>query len=466
MVALGQWGESGMGMSISLKKDTTKTNIKHNNRRFNDKEKEQNSHIDFSRSGENHYLVERSLKELYKWEFGQAQADYNEKQKRNDRKIKNYYEQVKASKKTSLQQEMIVQVGGTADFQGNPENQKLANEILGEWFSKFEERNLNLKVYNAVIHNDEASPHMHLNFVPVATGYKRGMEKQVSFDKAILGQDQTLNKERPFDDWRNREVLLLEKMLKERGIERELVGTNEFKDVNDFKDKKEQIQELDTKIVDLEKKYTAEREKLQKGVQELVKAVESSKSIESIEAEKAGVFDRKNVKMPVEDFESMKTLAKASEALKTQNKTLERDLSVSVHERQELQEENTGLKTENEELKRQNERLQKTNEIQEKTIRYLNDMVHLLKKNSQKFLEVSRENMVDFIGKVRAAALTHEFKKASTEKLMTAVPEEERAGAKAVFDLKKEQEEQKQKEAEKEKMATPKRKPKEMEHER
>jgi len=449
-----------MGMSISLKKDTTKTNIKHNNRKFNDKEKEQNSHIDFSRSGENIYLVERSLKELYKQEFGQAQADYNKKQKRADRQIKNYYEQVKQSKKTSLQQEMILQVGGNEDFRQNPTNQQLANEVLKEWFDQFEERNPNLKVYNAVIHNDEASPHMHLNFVPVATGYKRGMEKQVSFDKAILGQDNTLNKERPFEDWRNREVLLLEKMLKERGIERELVGTNEFKDVHDLKAKSKQIQELDTKIADLESEFVGKREKLQKDVQGLVKAVESSKSVESIQAEKGGLFDRGSVKMPVEDFESIKTLAKASEALKTQNEKLQQELNVSRLQKQELQKENAGLKSENTELKNEKSRLEQLNQIQKKTIDYLNDMVHLIKKNSEKFVGVTRENMVEFIGKVRASALLHEFKKTKPEKLMTAVPDEEKTGAKVIFEL------QEQKELEKQKTAAPKRKQKDMEHER
>ena len=455
-----------MGMSISLKKDTAKTNINHNNRKFNDKDKEQNSHIDFSRSGDNQYLVQKSLKELYKNEFGQAQADYNAKQKRSDRKIKNYYDQVKAGKKTSLQQEMILQVGGRDHFQDNPENRKIANEVLKKWYDQFEERNPNLKVYNAVIHNDEASPHMHLNFVPVATGYQRGMDKQVSFDKAIVQQEKTLNKERPFDDWRNREVLLLEKMLKERGIERELVGTNEFKDVNDFKEKKEQIQELDTKIVDLEKKYTAEREKLQKGVQGLVKAVESSKSVEGIEAEKAGVFDRKNVKLPVEDFDNMKTLAKASEALKMQNTKLQQDLNVSQRQKQELQKENTDLRNENKELKNENSRLDRLNRIQKKTIDYLNDMVHLIKKNSEKFLDVSKENVSEFVGKVRATALLQEFKKTTPEKMMTIVPDEEKTGAKVIFDAHDEKEKQKEIEKEKEKMAAPKRKQKDMGHER
>src|SRR5690625_6412084 len=68
---------------------------------------------------------------------------------------------------------------------------------------------------------------MHLNFVPVASGYKRGLEKQVAFDRAIKQQDDTLNKTRPFDDWREKEVQLLEKMLLERGIERKIVRSEE-----------------------------------------------------------------------------------------------------------------------------------------------------------------------------------------------------------------------------------------------
>src|SRR5690606_9715459 len=142
----------------------------------------------------------------------------------------------------------------------------------------------------------------------------------------------------------------------------------------------------DTQITDLQTKYVEEREKLQEGVQELVKAVESSKSIEGLEAEKAGLFDRKNVKMPVEDFENMKTLAKASEALKTQKKALQRDLNVSERQKQELQKENAGLKRENSQLRETNTRLEKLAAVQKRTISYLQDMVHLVKKNSEKFL--------------------------------------------------------------------------------
>src|SRR5699024_12578997 len=106
----------------------------------------------------------------------------------------------------------------------NNENREVANTILQEWFHDFEKRNPNLKVYNAVIHNDEASPHMHLNFVPVASGYKRGLEMQVAFDRAIIQQDSTLNKTRQCVDWREEEVQQFKIKHLTRGVERYIVG--------------------------------------------------------------------------------------------------------------------------------------------------------------------------------------------------------------------------------------------------
>ncbi|MDN6641378.1 MAG: plasmid recombination protein, partial [Tetragenococcus sp.] len=242
-----------MSMSVSFKKASNKTNLKHNNREFTEKQKEKNSHIDYDRTEQNKTLVKEDLKKLYEREFGQALEKYNDKQKRKDRKIDSYYEHIKDSKKTFVQQEMIIQVGDKDDF-NSPEDFKKANEILEEWFEDFEERNPNLKVYNAVIHNDEASPHLHLNFVPVAGDYKRGLEKQVSFDRAIKQQDDTLNKRRPFKDWRDKEVNLVADLLQERGIERKLVGTNEYKDVNEYKEKKDLEREIKTLEKDLSQK--------------------------------------------------------------------------------------------------------------------------------------------------------------------------------------------------------------------
>ena len=248
-------------MSVSFKKATDKTSINHNNRKMSEKQKMKNDHIDYSRSDKNRYLKQDNLKDLYKNEFGEALEKYNEKQKRADRKIDNYYKHIESGKKTSLQQEIIIQVGEKEDFSTDEDYEK-ATEILEDWYHDFEKRNPNLKVYNAVIHNDEASPHMHLNFVPVASGYKRGLEKQVSFDRAITQQDNELNKTRPFEDWREKEVGLLSEKLKERGIERKLVGTNHFKDVREFKEKKDELRALETQISDYKALLPSEDEEL------------------------------------------------------------------------------------------------------------------------------------------------------------------------------------------------------------
>jgi hypothetical protein len=442
MVCSFHWGGFEMGMSISMKKDTRKTNVKHNNREFSEKEKKQNSHVDFSRSHENTYLVTKNLKELYKTEFEKAQTDYNDKQKRSDRKIKNYYEHVQQGKKTSLQQEMILQVGDKDDFKDNPDNSKIANDVLEEWFEQFEDRNPNLKVYNAVIHNDEASPHMHLNFVPVATGYKRGMDKQVSFDKAIIQQDNTLNKERPFEDWRNKEVLLLENMLNERGIERDLIGTNDYKDVNDLKMKKDELRELEKQIEYKKQEFGSEREKLQNEVQELKKAVEVSKSIESIKTESVGlgaVFGGpKNVKMSEDDFNLLKTKAKATEALQLES-IRHQESAVKTEDqargwmnKYEISEDkNKRLTSEIKELKTEIDKLGETIKSQEKIIKYLEETLEVIKKNSLKFLDVAIDKMQQYVGQVRGFMLFHHFGQIAFQKgeLQTHIPLDERTAA-------------------------------------
>ena len=264
---------------------------------MNEKEKERNSHIDYSRSHENVYLVQKDLKQLYRDEFDEALETYNAKQKRADRKIDDYYKHIQSSKKTSLQQEMIIQVGDKDDFSSNYENIKLANEVLKEWFDGFRERNPNLHVYNAVIHNDEASPHMHLNFVPIATGYKRGLEKQVSFDRAITQQDSTLNKERPFDDWREKEVELLERMLKERGIERKLVGTNKHKDVNEYKEKQQELEAL--KNIDKEINKQLSHIKNIKTSMAAIKEIDKSKVV------KGGLIRSERIELPKKNYEML-----------------------------------------------------------------------------------------------------------------------------------------------------------------
>lgn len=141
--------------------------------------------IDVSKSSENITLVDKDIRQAYQEIFGEALEKYNGKQKRADRKIESYYDHIQKSKNgEKLFYEDVVQWGSKEDFQ-NPQTRERAKEALVKYVEGFEERNPNLKLIGAYIHMDEASPHLHLDYVPVAHGYSRGLETRNSLDKAM-----------------------------------------------------------------------------------------------------------------------------------------------------------------------------------------------------------------------------------------------------------------------------------------
>lgn len=254
-------------LGISFKKATKATSIKHNNREFKKEDWESpfHDHIDPERTHQNVVLVQTDIHEKYEELFGEAVQAYNEKQKRKDRKIKDFYQKVKNDGNLELQREFVVQVGQKADFDNNPQNWALANDLLIEYVREFEQVNPNLKIYNAVIHNDEASPHLHLNVIPVATGYKKGVAIQPSFNKALLQQgivQDPKDSRSLFRNFRNQEVSRIDTMFDERGIERYFAGTNKLKDFREYKLAMQKVQEVEQKGSELVDNF---RSKLQEG---------------------------------------------------------------------------------------------------------------------------------------------------------------------------------------------------------
>jgi hypothetical protein len=157
----------------------------HNRREYEKYGKPIPDNIDVSKSHENITLVDKDIKEAYREIFGEALDKYNAKQKRADRKIEDYCDHIKKSKNgEKLFYEDVVQWGSKDDFQ-NPQTRERAKEALVKYVEGFEERNPNLKLIGAYIHMDEASPHLHLDYVPVANGYSRGLETRNSLDKAM-----------------------------------------------------------------------------------------------------------------------------------------------------------------------------------------------------------------------------------------------------------------------------------------
>ena len=157
----------------------------HNRREYEKIGKPIPDNIDVSKSSENITLVDKDIREAYREIFGEALEKYNGKQKRADRKIEDYCDHIKKSKNgEKLFYEDVVQWGKKEDFQ-KPETRERAKEALVKYVEGFEERNPNLKLIGAYIHMDEASPHLHLDYIPVAKGYTRGLETRNSLDKAM-----------------------------------------------------------------------------------------------------------------------------------------------------------------------------------------------------------------------------------------------------------------------------------------
>lgn len=133
----------------------------------------------------------QDVKAVYHQEFDEALKVYNENQTRADRKIEDYFEHV-ANKEQDMAVEIIIQIGDRAYWQQHYENKCYMKKIYSMMLAELQYLLPEFVVANAVVHMDEDSPHMHVVGVPVATGYKKGLSKQVSkrkvFTKEVLSE--------------------------------------------------------------------------------------------------------------------------------------------------------------------------------------------------------------------------------------------------------------------------------------
>jgi len=161
--------------------------LKHNIRDYTQEERAIHKNIHFDKSDQNIVFVHKDIKDAYEEIFGDSVREYNAKQRRNDRKIKNddYLSKIKTSKNGEhIFYEDILQWGDHHDFYKSETREKAAM-TLKKYIETFEERNPNLKLIGAYIHMDEASPHLHFDYIPVATGYKTGLSIRNSLSKAM-----------------------------------------------------------------------------------------------------------------------------------------------------------------------------------------------------------------------------------------------------------------------------------------
>ncbi len=159
-----------------------KGSLNHNNRTFIAK------NVDSERSKGNKVYMKESIKKVYHTLFDEALETYNAKQTRADRRIDDYYEKIRTGKQEKLFHELIVQIGNRDDTNCNMLESVYAQSALEDYMMGFQERNPNLRVFNAVMHLDEETPHLHIDYVPFSTGNKRGLSTKVSLKGALKAQ--------------------------------------------------------------------------------------------------------------------------------------------------------------------------------------------------------------------------------------------------------------------------------------
>lgn len=251
--------------------------VNHNSRKFHAK------NTDPERSHLNIDYCQENIKAVYHELFDEALKRYNDKQTRVDRQIKDYYEKIRSGKQEKIFHEIILQVGNKDDMSADSEDGQLAAAVLGEYMSSFQERNPHLRVFSAHLHMDEATPHLHIDFVPFTTGSKRGLDTRVSLKQALAvqGFKGGTRGDTEWSQWVRSEKEQLSLVMERHGIEWEDKGTHDkHLSVLDFK-KEQRAQEivaLETVMVEKERQVEGQERRLK----ELAPAV---KNLERLAAE-------------------------------------------------------------------------------------------------------------------------------------------------------------------------------------
>ena len=209
--------------------------------------------VDSSRTPLNVEYRNEDIRAVYHELFDDALARYNEKQTRKDRVIDDYYEKIRTGKQEKLFEELIIQIGNKDDMNATSENGQLARQMLDEYMQSFQQRNPTLRVFSAHLHMDEATPHLHIDFIPFTTGSKRGLETRVSLKKALeaLGFTGGTKSHTELNQWIESEKQALASIMARHDIEWEQKGTHEeHLSVLDYKkqERSKEVAALETQI--------------------------------------------------------------------------------------------------------------------------------------------------------------------------------------------------------------------------
>ena len=332
--------------------------VNHNSRKFHAK------NTDPERSHLNIDYCQENIKAVYHELFDEALKRYNDKQTRADRQIGDYYEKIRSGKQEKPFHEIILQVGNKDDMSADSEDGQLAAAVLGEYMSNFQERNPQLRVFSAHLHMDEATPHLHIDFVPFTTGSKRGLDTRVSLKQALAAQGfhGGTRGDTEWSQWVRSEKEQLALVMERHGIEWEDKGTHDkHLSVLDYKkqEREKEIAAFDEQIAERKDEVRSLGQRVRNfdgGLKELQKVEQALDFDDAFQLpEPQGLMSAKTYKTKFADplVKKLKglikrTLARCFEALDNYHR-----LNVT----------NGTLYRENERLSKTNERLSGENEI-------------------------------------------------------------------------------------------------------
>ena len=308
---------------------TGQGSIRHNNRSFTA------ANVDRSRTGQNVTFCNEDLKQVYHEVFDEALAAYNAKKKKTRDKIPDYYEHIRQSKQEKLFHEAIFQIGNLNDCGcGSPGGERAA-AALKEFAESFQERNPHLRVFNMVLHMDEATPHLHVDFIPVATEQSRGLSTRVSMKQALkqqgfvsLGRKQT-----EWNAWMEREKAALTEIAQAHEFEIiSLGGGRPHMDLPEYRAAAQRLEAVQEQVTAAEHDM-AELEKQRKALQGTVRRLQAAEKVrvdlEAIQPERTLTGAVRGV--TVEQVEDLKAAAIRG--------------TVAEHDVRELKEENRQLRS-------------------------------------------------------------------------------------------------------------------------
>ena len=313
------------------------------------------------------------LKQVYHEIFDEALEAYNAGKKKTRDKIPDYYEHIRQSKQEKLFHEAIFQIGNLNDCGCGTEGGQRAAEALIEYAKSFQERNPHLHVFNMVLHMDEATPHLHVDYIPVATEQTRGLSTRVSMKQALKQQGFTGvgRKQTEWKAWMDREKEVLTEIAQQHEFEIISLGSNrrhmELPEYRAAIQEAEAVQEQTAaalqELADMQEKKTELKGEIKSlsGTVAALKAAERVRvDFDTIQPEKTLTGAVKGV--TVDQIRQLKDVAMTGAAakqtvvdLKKKNAVLEEEKAElkkeAAAQRSRLESQNRQLWSENEELK-------------------------------------------------------------------------------------------------------------------